>query len=269
MAEVIAIANQKGGVAKTTTAHNIGMGLSMREKKTLLIDMDSQASLTICAGLEPTETAETSIVAVLTDEPGKHRDIKDCIHKIGVGEYISKTGFIVPSIIDLADLEWKMQARVSREKILSRALEPIQNDFDYIIIDCPPQLSILTLNALSCANGVIIPVKTDYLAYRGLTHLNDTISDVQELTNPDLKIYGVVATMYEKRVKNDTAILMELNRNHNLIGIINKKVMAGKGVYDGMAAVEYAPNADISQEYMRIVDLIISGKYEPVRGIEK
>lgn len=265
MAEVIAIANQKGGVAKTTTAHNIAVGLSMREKKTLMIDLDSQASLTICAGLEPRDIADKSIVSVLSDDVRIHRDIKECIHEIGEGEYKTENCYIVPSIIDLADLEWKMFARVSREKILSRALSSIQQLFDYIIIDCPPQLSILTINALSCSNGVIIPVKTDYLAYRGLNHLMETILSVQELTNPELDVYGVVATMYEKRVKNDTAILMQLNREHNVVGVINKKAMAGKGVYNGLAVVEFSPNIDISQEYMKIVDMIISKNYNVIR----
>lgn len=260
MGKVIAIANQKGGVAKTTSAHNIAVALSLRGKKTLMIDMDSQASLTICAGLEPSETEGRNIVNVLTDEKEQVKDIRECIHEIGEGKYKTENCYIVPSIIDLANLEFKMFSRVSREKILSRAIEPIRDDFDFIIIDCPPQLSILTINALSSADGVIIPVKTDYLSYRGLTHLNTTIADIQELTNPGLEVYGVLATMYEKRAKNDTAVLMEINREYNVLAVLNKRVWAGKGVYDGLAVVELNPDLDISVAYFDVADMLISGK---------
>jgi chromosome partitioning protein len=275
MSEIIAIANQKGGVAKTITTHNIAVGLAMRGKKVLMVDLDSQASLTISAGMEPSDTADNSIVSVLTDEPGRKRDIRECIHPVEVGEkgqFPQEYCYIIPSIIDLADLEWKMFARVSRELILSRALEPIKADYDYIVIDCPPQLSILTINALSCANGVIIPVKTDYLSYRGLTHLNDTIASIQTLTNPGLKVYGVVATFYESRTKNGTAILMELNREYNLIGVIPKTVLPAQGVYKGLSVVELAPKHKMAHAYMDIVDMIISGKYErkgDINDVEK
>lgn len=152
LGKVIAFANQKGGVAKTTSAHNIAVALSLLGKKTLMIDLDSQASLTICAGIEPSETDQNNIINVLTDDKNIKKSIKECIHEIGYDENNTRNCYIIPSIIDLADLEWKMFSRVSRESILKRAIEPIRNDFDFIIIDCPPQLSILTINALSCAD---------------------------------------------------------------------------------------------------------------------
>lgn len=253
---VIAIANQKGGVGKTMTAHNISISLALQKKKVLMIDLDSQASLTISAGIEPREIAESSIVSVLTDEPTLHKKIKDCIHETPDGN-----AFILPSIIDLADLEWKMFSRVSREKILDRAIAPIREEYDFIIIDCPPQLSILTMNALSCADGIIIPVKTDYLSYRGLTNLNDTIADVKEYINPTLETYGIVATMYEKRVKDDTEILRLLDREYKVISIINKKVLAKKGIYDGIAVVQLAPDTDISKAYQQIASMIIKNNF--------
>lgn len=270
MAEVIAIANQKGGVAKTTTAHNITVGLAIRGKRVLAIDLDSQASLTISAGLEPSDIADNCIVSVMTDEETRKKDIKDCIHtvKTQITNEKSPSYFIIPSIIDLADQEWKMFARVSREKILNRALEQIKGEYDYIIIDCPPQLSILTINALSCSNGVIVPVKTDYLSYRGLAHLMDTVDNIQALTNPGLSVYGVVATFHEKRTKNGTAILKELSNEYNLISVIPKTVLSGEGVYKGMAVVELAPNQEIAKKYMEITDMVITGKYEQKEIIE-
>lgn len=251
-AEVIAIANQKGGVAKTTTTHNLGVALAEKGKKVLLIDLDSQASLTISLGIEPLEIKRT-VVDILKK---KSVSIKECIYKV----YTNLD--IVTSIIDLASMEVEMLSRASREKILDRAIKPIKNDYDYILIDCPPQLSILTINALSCADGVIIPVKTDYLAYRGLTQLNDSISEIKDLINDKLKIYGIIATFYETRVKDDKEILEMLKNEYNLIGIIKKQVAAKKGIYDGMAAVQAVPESDISKEYVKIADMIIKGKYE-------
>lgn len=251
-AEVIAIANQKGGVAKTTTTHNLGVALAEKGKKVLLIDLDSQASLTISLGIEPLEIKRT-VVDILKK---KSVSIKECIYKV----YTNLD--IVTSIIDLASMEVEMLSRASREKILDRAITPIKNEYDYILIDCPPQLSILTINALSCADGVIIPVKTDYLAYRGLTQLNDSISEIKDLINEKLKIYGIIATFYETRVKDDKEILEMLKKEYNLIGIIKKQVAAKKGIYDGMAAVQAVPESDISKEYVKIADMIIKGKYE-------
>lgn len=253
-AEVIAIANQKGGVAKTTTTHNLGVALAEKGKKVLLVDLDSQASLTISLGIEPLEIKRT-VVDILKK---KSVSIKECIYKV----YTNLD--IVTSIIDLASMEVEMLSRASREKILDRAITPIKNEYDYILIDCPPQLSILTINALSCADGVIIPVKTDYLAYRGLTQLNDSISEIKDLINEKLKIYGIIATFYETRVKDDKEILEMLKKEYNLIGIIKKQVAAKKGIYDGMAAVQAVPESDISKEYVKIADMIIKGKYERI-----
>ena len=252
--EVIAIANQKGGVAKTTTTHNLGAALAEKGKKVLLIDLDSQASLTISLGIEPLEIKRT-VVDILKK---KGVSIKECIYNV----YTNLD--IVTSIIDLASMEVEMLSRASREKILDRAITPIKNEYDYILIDCPPQLSILTINALSCADGVIIPVKTDYLAYRGLTQLNDSISEIKDLINDKLKIYGIIATFYETRVKDDKEILEMLKKEYNLIGIIKKQVAAKKGIYDGMAAVQAVPESDISKEYVKIADMIIKGKYERI-----
>lgn len=245
---VIAIANQKGGVAKTTTTHNLGVALAAKGKRVLLIDLDSQASLTISVGLEPLEVKRT-IVDVLRKDG---ISIDRCIERIG--EHLH----IVTSIIDLAPMEMELLSRASREKILDRALRPVRRRYDFILVDCPPQLSILTINALSCADGVIIPVKTDYLAYRGLTQLQDSIQEIRELINPDLRVLGVIATLYEKRVSDDNEILAALKREYRLLGVIKRLAVAKKGVYDGLAVVEMTPGSEISIEYNAIADQIIA-----------
>ena len=165
--------------------------------------------------------------------------IQECIQRI------SDRLHIVSSIIDLAPMEMELLSRASREKILDRALKPVRGEYDYILIDCPPQLSILTINALSCADGVVIPVKTDYLAYRGLTQLQDSIQEIQELINPELKVLGVIALLKEE---------------YNLLGVVKRLAAAKKGLYDGRAAVEQAPESQIAQEYMAIAKILIDGK---------
>ena len=250
--KVIAIANQKGGVAKTTTTHNLGVALAAKGKRVLLIDLDSQASLTISVGLEPLEVKRT-IVDVLRKDGVP---VSECI------EQISDQLHIVTSIIDLAPMEMELLSRASREKILDRALRPVRGEYDFILVDCPPQLSILTINALSCADSVIIPVKTDYLAYRGLTQLQDSIQEIQELINPELKVLGVIATLYEKRVADDNEILAALKKEYNLLGVIKRLAVAKKGIYDGLAVVEQTPGSEISIEYNKIADMIITEKFE-------
>lgn len=250
--KVIAIANQKGGVAKTTTTHNLGVALAAKGKRVLLIDLDSQASLTISVGLEPLEVKRT-IVDVLR---------KDGVPVCKCTERISDRLHIVTSIIDLAPMEMELLSRASREKILDRALRPAREDYDFILVDCPPQLSILTINALSCADGVMIPVKTDYLAYRGLTQLQDSIREIQELINPELTVLGVIATLYEKRVVDDNEILDALRKEYNLLGVVKRMAVAKKGVYEGLAVVEQTPNSEVSKEYAAIADMMIANKYE-------
>lgn len=250
MVKVIAIANQKGGVAKTTTTHNLGAAMAAAGKRVLLIDLDSQASLTISVGLEPLEVEQT-IVDVLRKEG---LPLMECVQRL------SDRLHIVTSIIDLAPMEMELLSRASREKILDRALRPVREQYDFILIDCPPQLSILTINALSCADGVVIPVKTDYLAYRGLTQLQDSIQEIQELINPGLKVLGVIATLYDTRVADDREILALLRKEYNLLGVIKRLAVAKKGIYDGLAAVEQAPNSELAKEYVAIAEMIMSGK---------
>ncbi len=170
--------------------------------------------------------------------------------------------YVVPSIIDLATVEMELLSRASREKVLDRALRPVRGMYDFVIIDCPPQLSILTINALSCADGVLIPVKTDYLAYRGLTQLQDSVDEVRELINPGLRLLGVIATMYDTRVSDDRDILALLRREYRVVGVIKRRASAKKGIYDGLAVVERDPGSEIAMEYVGIAKRIADGELE-------
>lgn len=247
MAIVLTFANQKGGVAKTTSTFNVGAALAKRGNKVLMIDLDPQASLTIYAGLEPYEQEQT-IVDVMKRQ---NMDARAAI--VNIRENLD----IITSRIELSAVENELLSRTARELILSRALAPIKALYDYIVIDCPPQLSTLTINALACTDKVIIPCKTDYLAYRGLKQLLETVETVRSYFKPDLEVSGLLATMFESRAKDDNEILALLREEYNVLGVVKRTTQAKKGMYDGLSAVEFAPKSELAQEYEHIVDILV------------
>lgn len=247
MATVFTFANQKGGVAKTTSTFNIGAALAKRGHKVLMIDLDPQASLTIYAGLEPYEQ-ELTIVEVMKKQ---NMDVRKAI--VNIRENLD----MITSRIELSAVENELLSRTARELILSRALNPVKALYDYIVIDCPPQLSTLTINALACTDKVVIPCKTDYLAYRGLKQLLETIDTVRGYFKPDLEVVGLLATMFESRAKDDNEILDLLKEEYTVLGVVKRTAQAKKGMYDGLSAVEFAPKSELAQEYERIVDVLV------------
>ena len=247
MGKVLSFANQKGGVAKTTSTFNVGAGLAQRGYKVLMIDLDPQASLTIYAGLEPYEQ-ELSIVDILKNQKA---DITKAIVNI------RGSLDIITSRIELSAVENELLSRTARELILSRALDAVRQQYDFIIIDCPPQLSTLTINALACTDEVIVPCKTDYLAYRGLKQLMETIDTVRAYFKPDIKMAGLLATMFESRAKDDNEILDVLKEEYTVLGVIKRTTQAKKGIYDGLSSVEFSPKSELAQEYERIIDKLV------------
>ena len=242
---IISVANQKGGVAKTTSVFNIGVELASRGKKVLMIDFDAQASLTIGAGLEPYEH-EKNIVSVIRDGI----DVSECVVQLKDNLYI------VTSDIALAAQEMALVVRTMRELVLQKSLSNIKDMYDYILIDCPPQLSILTINALSASDRLIVPCKTDYLSYRGLEQLQDTVNVIKNEVNGKLKVLGIIATLYEQRVKDDRDVLEFLGEKGNIIAVVKKLAIAKKGIYSGMAVVEQDAKNEIALAYKKVCDLI-------------
>lgn len=247
MARVLSFANQKGGVAKTTSSFNVGAGLAQRGYKVLMIDLDPQASLTIYAGLEPYEQ-EQSIVDILKNQKA---DIAKAIVNI------RGSLDIITSRIELSAVENELLSRTARELILSRALDAVRQQYDFIIIDCPPQLSTLTINALASTDEVIVPCKTDYLAYRGLKQLMETIDTVRAYFKPDIKMVGLLATMFESRAKDDNEILDVLKEEYTVLGVIKRTTQAKKGIYDGLSSIEFSPKSELAKEYERIIDKLV------------
>jgi chromosome partitioning protein len=246
-AKIIALANQKGGVTKTTSTYNIAtVMVDVFHKRVLIVDLDPQASLTLITGREP-EHFKKNICNVLKEEISA----AECRVPILPGMEL------IPSIIDLASTELQLNARTAREQVLKKALKPLTEQYDFIFIDCPPQLTVLTLNALTAADGVLIPCQTDYLAYRGLTALEDTIADVKDMLNEKIKTYGVIATLFDSRVSDNKVILEEMKEKYNVVGVIKKTAKANKGIYDGLPVVTTEPNSEIAKEYVKIAQYLL------------
>src|SRR5688500_4068321 len=197
---IIALMNQKGGVGKTTTTVNLGAALAEQGKRVCLIDLDPQAHLTINYGVEPSGD-HVSLYDVLIDD----RSFLEAVHKI------DDNVALVPRSIDLAGADIALVNGIGRETRLKRELEPAQHDVDFILIDCPPSLGLLTLNALSVASEVIIPMQPHFLALQGVAKLLETVQLVSQRINNRLKVSGIVLTMYDAQTKLSSEVVGELN----------------------------------------------------------
>jgi len=202
---ITAIVNQKGGVGKTTTAFNLGVGLQRLGKRVLLVDLDPQACLTFSLGVDP-DAVEASVHDVLVGGT----DLTDVIVRCEEGIDL------VPSTIDLAGAEAVLLSRPAREYVLQGAFDAVKRDYDVILLDCSPSLGVLTLNALTAAHGLIIPMPCEMLSHRGVGQLLDTVADVQRILNPDLRILGILPTMFDGRSNHAQAVLADVGERYDL-----------------------------------------------------
>lgn len=255
--KVIAVANQKGGVAKTTTTYNLAATKALNEKRVLMIDLDPQASLTINCGMNPdSKEFDRANTCNLFDGKINPAECAFVVEKSGLENL-----YIIPSNIDLAVTETKLVIGRNSDVQLRKAVKKLENYFDYIFIDCPPQLGTLLVNALVAADEVIIPVKTDYLSYRGLKALLNSIEDIQSgdgdrSLNPDLHLTGIIATIFEQRVNDQKDILTILNEKASVIGIVKKSADIYRNVIDGKPVVLANQKSDVAVAYTGIANKI-------------
>jgi len=198
MAKIVAVANQKGGVAKTTTVLSLGVALAEAGRRTLVVDLDPQACLTYSLGLDP-DTLESSLHDVLV----RRAKVADVTHPVQGVDRLSLT----PATIDLAGAEVHLLGRTGREHVLRRALEPVTSDYDLVLIDCPPSLGVLTINGLTAADGVLVPMQCEVLSHRGVGQLLETVDDVRTFANAGLSVLGIVPTMFDGRTRHGRQVL--------------------------------------------------------------
>lgn len=255
MTEVYAVANQKGGVGKTTTTRNLGAALALLGRKVLLIDLDPQGHLTLSFGIDPMSLQKHAYHVLRDDDVS----IGDTL----VYDPVSGVG-LVPTNLDLSGAEVELMADpVGNNMILKSKIEPILGRVDYILIDCPPSLGILTVSALSASSGVLIPVQTHYLAYHGLQLLQRTVTRVKRRANPQLRIAGIIPTLYDPKTRHDSEVLAELRKNYpqELIDIpVPRRVALADAMMAGKPIQEFDGSSDGTHVYNRIAEVIDRGK---------
>ncbi len=249
MGQVIAFANQKGGVAKTTTTLNLGVALAERGQRVLAVDLDPQGNLTMSQGLDP-DALDRSMFDVL-------------VHKTPIVEVIHHQEIdLAVSSIDLAGAELALSSMIGRERALQKALLPVRSDYDFILIDTPPSLGLLTINALTAADGVIVPVQCEYLSLRGLIQLENTLTMIRDNLNPDVRIRGILPTMFDGRTLHAREAVEILEENFGDIVFetrIRKTVRYAEAPVKGTSVLKYDSKGNAAKAYRDLAGEVLRG----------
>ncbi|MGH2734305.1 MAG: ParA family protein [Actinomycetota bacterium] len=242
MARVVAVANQKGGVAKTTTTICLGAALAERGRRVLGVDLDPQGALSYVSGIDPDELDET-INDVL-------------VRRLPIEKVITTREFdIVPANIDLAGAEAVLLSKTGREYALERAFRDITGRYDYILIDCPPSLGILTINGLTAAQEVLIPLQCEALSHRGVGQLLETMGDIRHFTNPHLEIVGIIPTLYDGRSRHAREVLADVGSRYSVPVLeppVRKSIRFAEASQAGRSILSFAPGHPGSEAYRLI-----------------
>ncbi len=262
MSRVIAIANQKGGVGKTTTTLNMGAALAESGQRVLVVDLDQQGSLTISTGLNPDDLAET-VYTVLSS----HADpkVKSPVSLKTVIRETSAVGLdLIPANIELAALDLELTRSYNREAVLKRALASVRERYDFVLLDCPPSLGLLVINALTAADEVLIPLQADYLATKGVKLLMDTIDAVTAQLNPTLRITGILLTLADQRTTHARQII-ELTRTTfaNQVRVFNTLIKLNvrfkEAPITGQSILAYNPTSEAAASYRHLAEEVAHG----------
>ena len=249
MQRVIVFANQKGGVAKTTTTLNLGVAFKEQGYRVLVVDLDPQGNLTMSQGMNP-DSIERSMFDVL-------------VHRLPISEIIHEAEVdVAVSSIDLAGAELALSSMIGRERALEKALLEVRDSYDFIMIDTPPSLGLLTINAFVAATGVIVPVQCEYLSLRGLVQLENTLTMIRENLNPVVDIYGILPTMYDSRtVHAREAVEMPKENFGALVSEtrIRKTVRYAEAPVQGSSVLKYDPSSSAAEAYRDLAKEVLNG----------
>lgn len=256
MTTVLAFANQKGGVAKTTTTLNVGVALREMGKKVLAVDMDPQGNLSMSQGIDP-DSLTKSIYNVLV----QRMPVDDILHRCEID--------IAPASIELAGAELALSSTIGRERSLEKALMEVKHRYDFVLIDTPPSLGLLTINALTAADGVIVPVQCEYLSLRGLAQLERTLEMIRENLNPRVAIRGILPTMFDKRTLHGREAVDVLRENFGDLVFntsVRKTIKFAEAPVQGRSIIAYEPEGVAANTYRNLAKELLNGKASEYEG---